>query len=50
MCLAIEINIGQYVLIHAGVALNIIDEEEAKKTYEAWNEVIDTVDKETKDE
>ena len=29
-----EAKIGDYVLAHVGFALNIIDEEEAKKTFE----------------
>lgn len=27
-----EANIGDYVLVHVGVAMSIVDEEEAKKT------------------
>lgn len=30
---------GQYVLIHAGVALNVIDEEEAKETLRYFEEI-----------
>ena len=29
-----EANIGDYVLVHVGAAISIIDEEEAKKTFE----------------
>lgn len=36
-----EIKIGEYALVHAGFAINIIDEDEAQKTYEAWDEVIE---------
>jgi hydrogenase expression/formation protein HypC len=36
-----EIKIGQYALVHAGFAINIIDEEEAKATYAAWDEVLE---------
>ena len=36
-----EIKIGQYALVHAGFAINIIDEDEAQKTYAAWDEVVD---------
>lgn len=36
-----EIKIGQYALVHAGFAINIIDEEEAQKTYAAWDEVVE---------
>lgn len=40
-CLAYvpEVEIGQYVIVHAGFALNIINEEEAKKTFELWDEM-----------
>jgi len=42
-CLAYvpEIRIGQYAIVHAGFAINVIDEEEAKKTYAVWDEMID---------
>ena len=29
-----EANVGDYVLVHVGVAISIVDEEEAKKTFE----------------
>lgn len=29
-----EANVGDYVLVHVGAAISIIDEEEAKKTFE----------------
>lgn len=29
-----EVKIGDYVLVHVGAAISIIDEEEAKKTFE----------------
>ena len=35
-----EIEIGQYTVVHAGFALSIIDEEEAMKSFEAWEELI----------
>ena len=28
-----EANIGDYVLVHVGVAINVVDEEEAKRTF-----------------
>lgn len=34
-----EVKIGDYVMIHAGFAINLIDEEEAKKTEELLREV-----------
>ncbi len=40
-CLAYvpEVAVGQYVIVHAGFALNIINEEEAKKTFALWDEM-----------
>lgn len=29
-----EAKIGDYVLVHVGVAINIVDEEEARKTFD----------------
>ncbi len=40
-CLAYvpEVKIGQYVIVHAGFALSVIDEDEAKKTLELYDEM-----------
>ena len=35
------VNIGQYVIVHAGFAISVIDEDEAKKTLELFNELIE---------
>ncbi|MFB0516451.1 MAG: HypC/HybG/HupF family hydrogenase formation chaperone [Candidatus Neomarinimicrobiota bacterium] len=34
-----EIEIGQYTIVHAGFAISILDEEEALKSFEAWQEM-----------
>ncbi|UCE66219.1 MAG: HypC/HybG/HupF family hydrogenase formation chaperone [Candidatus Zixiibacteriota bacterium] len=34
-----EAKVGEYVIVHAGFAISIIDEEEAKKTLELWDEM-----------
>ena len=36
-----EIEIGQYTIVHAGFALSVLNEEEAKKSFDAWDEVIE---------
>ena len=36
-----DVKIGDYVIVHAGFALNIIDEDEAIKTLELMKEVLD---------
>ena len=48
VCLAYvpEIQIGQYTIVHAGFAISIIDEIEAMKTYEIWNEMENAAEKE----
>ncbi len=30
---------GQYVIVHAGFAISLLDEEEAQKSFEAWDDV-----------
>jgi len=36
-----EIEVGQYTIVHAGFALSVLNEEEAKRSFDAWDEVID---------
>lgn len=39
-----DINIGDYLLVHAGCAIEKIDEEEARKTIELFEELKEIVD------
>ncbi|MFQ6678425.1 MAG: HypC/HybG/HupF family hydrogenase formation chaperone [Fidelibacterota bacterium] len=39
-----EVEVGQYAIVHAGFALSILDEEEAKKTLDSWSEMISVVE------
>ena len=34
-----DVSVGDYVLIHAGFAINKIDEQEAKELEELWEEL-----------
>lgn len=43
-----EAKVGEYVLVHVGMALNVVDEEEALKTLEYFKE-IDELNKEIGD-
>ena len=36
-----EVETGQYVIVHAGFAISVLDEEEAQKTFEAWDDALD---------
>jgi len=42
-CLAYtpEAEVGQYVVVHAGFGISVINEAEAQKTYAVWQEMID---------
>ena len=37
--LTLEVKVGDYVLIHTGYAISIVDEEEAQKTLEIFQEL-----------
>ena len=41
-----EVQIGDYVLIHAGYAIENLTEEAAKESLEAWEELLDVLEKE----
>jgi hydrogenase expression/formation protein HypC len=36
----VEVKPGQYVLVHAGYAIQVMDEEEAQKTLSYWREIL----------
>lgn len=36
--------IGDYVIVHAGYAIQILDPEEAAETLKVWNEYFDVLD------
>lgn len=36
-----EIEVGQYTIVHAGFGISVINEDEARKTYEAWEELVE---------
>ncbi|MEA2089211.1 MAG: HypC/HybG/HupF family hydrogenase formation chaperone [Thermoproteota archaeon] len=37
----VDAKIGDYVLVHAGYAIQVIDEKEAEETLLLWNEILD---------
>lgn len=39
-----EVNIGEYVIVHAGQAMSIVDEEYAKVSIEEWRGFVDERD------
>lgn len=41
-----DVKIGEYVLIHAGYAIEKLTEEAAKESLEAWEELLDILEEE----
>ncbi len=39
-----EVKVGDYVLLHTGYAINVIDEEEAQKTLDLFREIAESVE------
>jgi len=37
----VKVKIGDYVLVHAGYAIQVLDEEEAKETLSLWNQILE---------
>ncbi|MCQ2079166.1 MAG: HypC/HybG/HupF family hydrogenase formation chaperone [archaeon] len=38
----VDANVGQWAVIHAGFAIEIMDEDEAQETIKLWNDFIDS--------
>ena len=36
----VDVDVGQWVVIHAGFAIEVMDEDEAQDTIALWNEVL----------
>jgi len=36
----VEAKVGDYVLVHAGYAIQVLDEKEALETLKLWNEIM----------
>ena len=41
-----DVEVGEYVLIHAGYAIEKLSEEAAKESLEAWEELLDMLEEE----
>jgi hydrogenase expression/formation protein HypC len=38
----VNVKEGDYVLVHAGYAIQVLEEEEAQETLQLWNEILQT--------
>jgi hydrogenase expression/formation protein HypC len=36
----VDVKVGDYVIVHAGFAIQIVDEEDAKETIKLWEELL----------
>lgn len=36
----VETKVGEYILVHAGYAIQVIDEKEAEETLRLWSEIL----------
>jgi hydrogenase expression/formation protein HypC len=37
----VNAKVGDYVLVHAGYAIQVLDEKEAQETMSLWNQILD---------
>jgi len=40
----VDVRVGQYVLIHVGYAIQVLDKEEAEETLKLWKEILEVLD------
>ncbi len=40
----VEVMVDQYVLVHTGYAIQILDEKDAKASLELWEELLNSLD------
>jgi len=36
----VDVNVGEYVIVHAGFAIEVVDEDDAKETLRLWGELL----------
>ena len=44
-----KVEIGKYVLVHAGYAIEQLDDQTAKESLEAWDELLEILDEEDRE-
>jgi hydrogenase expression/formation protein HypC len=41
-----DVDVGRYVLVHSGYAIEVLTDQEAKDSLEAWDELLKVLDEE----
>lgn len=44
-----EVREGEYVVVHAGFAITVLDQDEAQKSFEVWREMIESAEEQGPD-
>jgi hydrogenase expression/formation protein HypC len=42
----VDVAIGQYILVHTGYAIQVMDEKEAKASLDLWRDILDRLKEE----
>ena len=42
----VQADVGQYVLVHTGYAIKVMDEEDASLSLKLWKEILDAMEEE----
>ncbi|MBC8213447.1 MAG: HypC/HybG/HupF family hydrogenase formation chaperone [Candidatus Marinimicrobia bacterium] len=45
-----EAQVGEYCIVHAGFAISVLNEEEAGKTFQEWDRMLEEINKEISSE
>ena len=40
----VDVDLGNYVLVHTGYAIQVMEEEDAKENLDLWREILDAFD------
>ena len=41
----VDVNVGKYVLVHTGYAIQVMEEDNARETLDLWREILEAFDK-----
>ncbi|AEG17626.1 HypC/HybG/HupF family hydrogenase formation chaperone [Methanobacterium paludis] len=44
-----DLDVGRYVLVHSGYAIEVLTQQEAEESLEAWDELLEILDEEDKE-
>jgi hydrogenase expression/formation protein HypC len=42
----VDVTVDQYILIHTGYAIQVLDEKEAKASLDLWRDILDRLERE----